>query len=370
MEDQLIESFYLIFQDLDFWMIELFIICYLNSFVFRKQVYNHQKVAILFSIVPILLKIGAITLSFYDNPNEEYNEKLPIYYIKNNPALKITFGILFYLTLIIQRSIVNLSLKWYMDIKYISPCQILKTFGIFGTILYFIFCFLTTFIKCYDSSLTNIRNAYNYICKVKEDDSYYIDSFYNYFDNYKKGLNEIIREIVVLISGIFGFFFNKLFTVLVIKYLSPVHVIFSVPIYFMCEKIAMISNTLILRYFTENKEDDDYYAFFATSNKFKIIKFVLDLSGDIFSLIGFLIYLEIIKLKCIDLHYNIRNNIIRRGIIDARNLDDISDESDSYNSQNDNSLPENGNSLPKNDDSLPENDNRLLANSRITEKNI
>ena len=106
MEDQLIESFYLIFKDLDFWMIELFIICYLNSFVFRKQVYNHQKVAILFSIVPILLKIGAITLSFYDNPNEEYNEKLPIYYIKNNPALKITFGILFYLTLIIQRSIV------------------------------------------------------------------------------------------------------------------------------------------------------------------------------------------------------------------------------------------------------------------------
>ena len=86
-----------------------------------------------------------------------------------------------------------------MDIKYISPCQILKTFGIFGTIFYFIFCFLTTFIKCYDSNLTNIRNAYNYICKVKEDDSYYIDSFYNYFDNYKMGLNEIIREIVVLI---------------------------------------------------------------------------------------------------------------------------------------------------------------------------
>jgi hypothetical protein len=73
--------------------------------------------------------------------------------------------------------------------------------------------------------------------------------------------------------------------------------------------------------------------------------------------------LEIIQLKCIDLHYNIRSNIIIRGIIDARNHDDITDESDSYNSQNNNSLPEN-------DNSLPENDNRLLTNSRITGQNI
>ena len=71
-EDQLIESFYLIFQDLDFWMIELFIICYLNSIVFKVQIFNHQIVAILFGLFSSLLKVGTIILSFFDDPDSEY----------------------------------------------------------------------------------------------------------------------------------------------------------------------------------------------------------------------------------------------------------------------------------------------------------
>ena len=49
-EDQFIESFHLILKDLDFWMIELFIICYLNSRIFKVEIYNHQKLAIIFRI--------------------------------------------------------------------------------------------------------------------------------------------------------------------------------------------------------------------------------------------------------------------------------------------------------------------------------
>ena len=151
-EDQLIESFYLIFQDLDFWMIELFIICYLNSMVFKVQIFNHQKVAILFGLFSSLLKVGTIILSFYDDPDSKYGGKLPIYYIKNYPAIKIVFGIVLYLILILLHSIVNLSLKWYMDIKYISPNQILICYGILGTIIYIIFGIIITQFKCETNS--------------------------------------------------------------------------------------------------------------------------------------------------------------------------------------------------------------------------
>ena len=347
-EDQLIESFYLIFQDLDFWMIELFIICYLNSMVFKVQIFNHQKVAILFGLFSSLLKVGTIILSFYDDPDSKYGGKLPIYYIKNYPAIKIVFGIVLYLILILLHSIVNLSLKWYMDIKYISPNQILICYGILGTIIYIIFSIIITQFKCEPNSI-NDCNVYNYICKVKENDSYYIDSFNNYFSNYN-GLSEIIREIIVIILGIITFFLNKYFSIMVIKYLSPVHVIFSVPILFMLEKIVMISNTLISRFNSENNEKDNHIAFFATDNSFKVAKFCLDVSGDIFSLTGFLIYLEIIRLKCGQMNYNIKTNIIKRGDVELMIVDDNSEKtsfsiSSTNSSTNDKSPPGDTNAL-------------------------
>ena len=41
--------------------------------------------------------------------------------------------------------------------------------------------------------------------------------------------------------------------------------------------------------------------------------FALDISGDIFSLVGFLIFLEIIEIKCCGFTYNLRKNIMERG---------------------------------------------------------
>ena len=46
--------------------------------------------------------------------------------------------------------------------------------------------------------------------------------------------------------------------------------------------------------------------------RFIIPKFILDTSGDLISLFGFLIYLEMIELKCGKFDYNIKKNITRR----------------------------------------------------------
>ena len=330
-EEQLIESFSPLFPNLDFWMIELFVICYLNSMVFKVQIFNHQIFAILFSIFSSLLKICTIILCFNDD-SINIGEESIIYYLKSYPILKISIGIILYIKLIFLRSVVNLSLKWYMDVKYISPNKILMLYGIIGTIIYLIICFITTQFNCGSNFI-----IYEYICNVNYNNKNYIDSYYNYIDNFKTGFNEIIREIIVIISGNLIFFFNKLFSILIIKYLSPVHVIFSIPILFIFEKTVLFINTIIF-------SEENYYGFLAINNKSLMAKFFLDVSGDIFSLIGFLIYLEIIKLKCGGLHYNLRANIIERGAIELMVVRDNSFSS-SFSSDIEKSLPEKGSAL-------------------------
>ena len=48
--------------------------------------------------------------------------------------------------------------------------------------------------------------------------------------------------------------------------------------------------------------------------------FCLDISGDIISFIGYLIYLGIIQLNFCKLNYNVRNTIIKRGNLEFNHL--------------------------------------------------
>ena len=61
---------------------------------------------------------------------------------------------------------------------------------------------------------------------------------------------------------------------------------------------------------------------FCFGNKKKKIKFFLDISGDFFSIIGFLIYLEIIVVKCYKYDYNTTDNIMRRSFGEINNNSD------------------------------------------------
>ena len=89
---------------------------------------------------------------------------------------------------------------------------------------------------------------------------------------------------------------------LIIKYFTPVHLIFSFPVYYFTQKIILIINTLI-----QEK------AFFSV-NRINYIeaKFSLDILGDILSSFGFLIYLEIIELNFCKLNHNLRRKISER----------------------------------------------------------
>lgn len=314
--DDVIQQYIIIFQDLEFWMFELLFLCILNYKLYKVQIYKHQIFAIILSLFSSFLKIGSIYISFIDN-DDNYKGNLPIFYEKNLPGFSIPFGILFYFFLISLRAYVNLKLKWYMDKKYFSPNKLIIYFGLMGTLIYLIICIVSNFIQCKESfppyNNDNI-DFKNYICRVNKTNfknnnytHYYLENYEIYFDKFIN-IKEIWREILVIILGLISFFGKQYSSILVIKNLTPAHVIFSIPIVFFLQKVVLITYTKIVinNIFTES------------NNKNKTNKLLLDLLGDIISIFGFLIYLEIIILCFCKYDYNIKANIIDRSYSELR----------------------------------------------------
>lgn len=298
LEELFLDLYIYILKDLDFWMLELLIITFLSARMFKLTIYKHQKLAILFNLSPCILKIIAIYLSI-----KESN----ILYAKYGVLIPI--GIILYIILITARSYVNAKIKWLMDLKYISPPKLLKFYGFIGTVICVIACTITTFVECKNISNERANKHINdYICNVKVDDgnSTYFDNFEIYFQTFNYNGIEIFKEILIIFFGIITYFFYILFYILVIKYLTPVFVIFSNPIFFFLQKSILILNTLIIK-----------HSFFNNNRTIRIVKFCLDISGDVISFLGFLIYLEIIELNFNGYNFNLRKNIMERSSNDS-----------------------------------------------------
>ena len=178
-----------------------------------------------------------------------------------------------------------------MDLKFISQRTLLMFYGLTGTILFLIVGLIISHSPCPNNDAMK-----SYICKVKYDNNIYYDNMYSYIESYK---NFLVRLIVIAL-GMLSFFSNKFFYTLIIKNETPIHVIFSFPIQFFIEKTFLLIFTAI--FFVQD--------LFKTREQLK--KFLLDISGDITSILGFLIYLEIIELNFCNLNFNLKKNIISR----------------------------------------------------------
>ena len=279
---------------LDFWMIELIIISYLSSKIIKTEIYDHQKLVLFLNLFPIFLKIITIILSFIEKQKIIYVEYL--YFIP--------IGLLIYFPLITLKSYIYIKIKWYMKTKYISSNKLLKIYGLIGTIFYTIICTISTFFECKG-------NILNYICKIKKDDDskdQYFENLSFYFQNFNETI-EIIFEIIVIILGIISFYFYQYCCMKIVDNLTPIHLTFLSPIYYFFFKIVLIIYNLFYLLFNQGEQ-----IFFAPKEIKHIKEIVaLDISGDIFSLVGFLIFLEIIEIKCCGFTYNLRKNIIDRG---------------------------------------------------------
>ncbi len=316
-EEKLLVIYLFAFKDLDFWMLELLIITYFSAKMFKLQVYNHQIVSILFNIFPCILKILTIFLSFYDQNNNPYTQSNSL----------IAFGIIMYLILITLRSYVNSKIKWLMDLKYISTSRFLMIYGLIGAGISFIACIVTTFIKCKECGVFNEkREITDDICKVKynntnENYDIYFDNFKIYFSNIRN-VTEFFKEFFIIIVGMITYYFNEYNCLLVIKYLTPVYIIFSNPICFFFQKVLLILNTLYQK-----------HSFFYQKDKIKLEKFSLDISGDVLSFLGFLVYLEIIELNFCNLNFNLRKSIMKRANFESYECESERNDSTIINSE-------------------------------------
>ena len=319
LEEQLLLVFRKLFKDLDFWMVELLIISKIYSKMFNINIYKHQNLAIYLNLtVPLVLKIISIIMSF-SNKEGLYEGKLPILYSNSAPAL---IGIIIYIPLISLRSYVNSKLKWLIDLKYISSNKLLMLHGLIGCIYCSINFIIVNFWECgtfnfnYDIE-TNGRdqiiiktynfNLSDYVCRYRINDPKNPNET-EYFDKFE--IHENVQwwsEIITIIFGILTFFVIKYSYISIIKYLSPIHLIFSIPIYYIYGKIVMIIHNLYIE-----KKPFSY-----EENNIKLTKFYLDIAGDITAAIGFLIYLEIVILNFNGYNYNIKSNIIIRSHDDS-----------------------------------------------------
>ena len=301
-EENLTEKLKNILKHIDFWMLEFIFLTYFSKKYLQIEIYKHQIIAMLLTIIPFSLKIVTIILSFYDKYKipeifDNFKRKdglLEILYVPY-PWL-IPIGIIIYLIMKYMKAYITVNIKWYMEFRYISPNKILMAYGFFGTIIYTIICIITTFIKCGNS----YKDIYDYICETEDQNNIkYFANFRVYYTNFIS--KNLLPEIITVTFGILGFFFYKYFSLMILKDLTPIHLVFSLPLFYIMRKVILSIGIVI-----NSEYSFDKYATFK-------IKFILDIIVDFICLFGYFIYLEIIKLHFCELNYNLSENIIIRG---------------------------------------------------------
>ena len=309
-KDLLIEIFDSSLKGLDFWMLELLIMYYFNSKIFRVnqiKLYKHHILSFILNIIPCIFKI--IVICALDNLNSSEDKKS--IYLKYKWL--IVFGIIFYLIIYSFNSFIILSLRWLIDKKNINPNRLLISYSIIGTLIYSVTSIIATYINCNNK----------YLCKIVGNGDN-IENLSSYFSSFNKNdislTKEIIIEILVNLIGSLFIYFYKYSSMNIIKYLSTFHLIFITPVIYFIHKFFLLIRTKIAIgqcfYFEKNDNENDI--------TFKYNKFYLDISGDFISIIGFIIFVEIIQLNFCGYSHDTKEAISERADKELELLEDQS----------------------------------------------
>ena len=272
---------------LDYWMVE---ICFINFFMKKYLKINnslHQKISLLLCIISsFILKILSNCM---DSSLDEQTDGKPINEFKN---IKIKYKSYFFIPLFIIsfvlmkliRAFGNTKSKYLIDLLYVSQNKILLMYGLIGLI----FCLIYLII------INIITIKLNYLGNI-----------FVIFDG-KKLKNKFINLICLIIYGI-SYSFKVFFDLLIIRDLNPFYILVKYKIYYLLIQIILLIVGNI-------------------PNKNFILFYIVEISSDIICFFGFLIFLELIELRCLRLNYQLKKNIILRSEIDTIliNKNDIS----------------------------------------------
>ena len=272
---------------LDFWMLELPLLSYFNLTYFNVEIYRHHKLVIYLNLIICgISKIIYLIYSYNNYENNDNNDKniKSVFKCYNDYWEVIPFGIITYFIIMISRAFALNEIKVLMEYKYISPIKLLIIYGIIGAVITTIIGLISSFFEC-----NSINSSLDLkICKTKYNEKYYLENFKIWPNDIS---DNIILEIVLLLFGMFIYFFYRLFYILIIRSLNAIYIIFSNLIY-----------TSLLIWIGFNNIQDYILVY-------KIII-------QIMIIFGLLIYLEIIELDFCNLNYDVKENIIKRSILE------------------------------------------------------
>ena len=288
---KLLDLFYIFyFSGIDFWTIEIVFIVAINIMIFKIQIYIHKKIAIIIILFfSSLMKIISIIFIYKSDEKRLYKEYGWLF-----PIGFFSFILFFFVD-----AYALCKMKWYFNLKFISEKVTLISFGFFGIFLYFLCSIISHSFECKSSEFAS------YICIVYKDEQSpkYVDNFNIFFKNiWKENRESYINFIYafLLLLKIFLSAFRYLFSFLIIKELGPEYLICSDSILYFITKIIS-------------------FIYYLATNKLKEY-FTFDLLAQFFSLLGTIIYLELIELNFCGLSYNTKKNINFRAGYDCTNI--------------------------------------------------
>ena len=303
-----------------FWTFEIIYICFFSRLIFKIKINRHRKFAIY-----IMIGLVVIELIGFFFPLTKHENKDNINDLTDKNVFEITiikYGayaipLLFLASELIhvQRDYCWIKSKYLMDVKSYPPSKILMIIGSIGFIFIIIFFSIFTYVPCKTFNNINKINdiyinidtnkpleLYKEYCKLKEYDenskTLYLlfDSFKLVIQDYSNMETEDKLEIFLVIPLLFIFnLVNEVTQLLMIRYADPNNILIYRNIYYFLQVlIQMIIN-----------EGDQQYQ---TYLQFFLIEF-----EDLISIIGNMIYIEVLELNFCKLDYDLKKNIAKRG---------------------------------------------------------
>jgi len=318
------------------WMIFLLIMSYINAKMFKYVIYEHQKFGIYFNFITsfVFQLSGFILIMRY---RKTITEDISIY-INYLSLWYLPLGFIFLFIYVYIMSYIYIKMKLFMDLKQVPLTKLFIIHAILGFFINIIFCLIITYINCG-------REIGKYFCRIQDSQNdLYLENIFVFFHKiskmYEENKDNLIFIIFIIFIDVIFFSLSNLYYLLILKNLTPEFYAFAESISIMFNEIIKIfRNKLTEGYYFGEKEED---------NKILLIQFILNISGNFFGFIGFLVYSEIIELNFCGLSHNLRRKIIERSIIDSiQKISCNEDQDESSENNTSNSITELSNNLIK-----------------------
>ena len=289
---------------LDLWIFNIIFISFFMKIILKVEIYKHQLYSLGINFfINFALLIASSSLK-EDDGKSQYEK------IADNFG-NYFYIVLFYLVFLALSAMIcssQVMQKHLMDVENVSAFTILFIIGLLSSFFTLIALIMTTSIKC-NEVLTNKQ-----FCWLSgEDNIYYFDSFKIYKNNmskqYQVNKSAFFIEIF-LVYPLYSLacYLKYYFQTMIVYHLNPNYVLISDNVYYSVKTIIALMND--------------------KAGKGSILMLI----GDIISLIAYLFYLEIIILKCCNMHFNTRISINERSISEGLDIgldkDDEDDEDD------------------------------------------